>query len=152
MLKEKITVGESINLINESILDFEDGLSSEAIEKISYAVNGEIQVRDYLLGMPTVYPLTTCLDFLNYISQSVNESERCPFQSVLSAYFYELGEPEISVALIDSTLSINPTYSLGLLLQRVYKAGWSANSFVSMRNDLHGQVVEMLEEMQDTYI
>ena len=49
MLKEKITVGEAVDLIHNSILDFQDGLNSEIISKLIYSINNELQIRDYLL-------------------------------------------------------------------------------------------------------
>lgn len=152
MLKEKITVGEAVALINNSIIDFQDGLSSETINKIIYAINNEIQIRDYLLGLPNVFPLETCRTFLSYIGASIDESESYSIFAVLSAYFYELDEVELSTLSLITALQIKPDYSLGLLLKRVYEAGWSADTFVQMRNELHEKVVEGLKEMSEVLI
>jgi hypothetical protein len=152
MLKEKITVGEAVALINNSIMDFQDGLSSETISKLIYSINNEIQIRDYLLGLPSVYSLETCKSFLSYVGASVDESESYSLLTILSAYFYEQNEIELSAISLATALEIKPDYSLAKLLDRVYEAGWSADSFVKMRNELHDKVVEGLEEMSEELI
>lgn len=152
MLKEKITVGEAVALINNSIMDFQDGLSPETISKLIYSINNEIQIRDYLLGLPSVYSLETCKSFLSYVGASVDESESYSILTILSAYFYEQNEIELSALSLATALEIKPDYSLAKLLDRVYVAGWSADSFVKMRNELHETVVGMLEEMSEELI
>lgn len=152
MLKEKITVGEAVSLINESILDFQDGLTTETVSKIIYAINNEIQVRDYLLGIPATYPMDTCKAFLAYLAESVDGAERYSLETIMSAYFFETSDMEFSSALLYSALDTKSDYSLALLLKRVYEAGWSPDSFRKMREELHGQVVSNLEDIQDTLI
>jgi hypothetical protein len=152
MLKEKITVGEAVALINNSIMDFQDGLSPETISKLIYSINNEIQIRDYLLGLPNVYSLETCKSFLSYVGASVDESESYSLLTILSAYFYEQNEIELCALSLATALEIKPDYSLAKLLDRVYEAGWSADSFVKMRNELHETVVGTLEEMSEELI
>ena len=152
MTNHTITVGEAINLINDSILNFEDGLSSETISKIIYSINNEIQVRDYFLGLPEVYSLDTCLSFLSYVGASIDEEDSYSIATLMSAYFYEKEEVELAAISLELALRTNPDYSLALLLDRVFTAGWSADSFVRMRNELHPKVVAGLEEMQDQLI
>ena len=152
MLKEKVTVGEAVALINNSILDFEDGLPTETINKIVYSINNEIQVRDYLLGLPNTFPIQTCKAFLSYLATSVDGAERYSLDTVNSAYYFETGNTEISVILLATALDTKSDYSLANLMKRVIEAGWSPNSFAKMRNELHAKVVEGLEEMQDQLI
>lgn len=152
MLKEKITAGEAVALINNSIMDFQDGLSSETISKLIYSINSEIQIRDYLLGMPAIFPMDTCKAFLSYLADSVDGAERYSLETVLSAYFYETEDMETCAMLLASALDIKSDYGLANLLQRVFTAGWSASAFRQMREELHPKVVETLEEMQDTLI
>lgn len=147
-----ITVGQAVSLINDSILNFQDGLSKDTIDSISYAINNDIQVRDYMLGLPDTFGLDTCVSFIKYVGSSVSESEIVPFATVASAYEYEQGNVEVSAMLISQVMEIDETYTLANLLDRVFKAGWSADSFVEMRKELHPKVVEMLEEMQDQLI
>jgi hypothetical protein len=152
MLKEKITVGEAVNLINESILNFNDGLSSETVNKIIYSINGEIQVRDYLLGMPNTFPMDTCKAFLTYISESVDGAERYSVDTVLSAYFYETNDMEIATHYLFTAIDTKSDYSLAQLIKRVIEAGWPTDSFAQMRNEMHPKVVELIEEMSEELI
>ena len=152
MLKEKITVGEAVSLINESILNFEDGLPAETISKLIYSINNEIQIRDYFLGLPNVFSVETCRSFLSYVGASVDESESYSIFTILSAYFYELDEVELATLSLATALQIKSDYSLALLLERVYQAGWSPKAFVQMRDELHEKVVNGLEEMSDKLI
>lgn len=152
MLKEKITVGEAVNLINDSIIDFQDGLSSETINKIIYSINNEIQIRDYLMGLPNVFDMETCKAFLFYISDSVDISERYSVDSVNSAYHYETEDMEVSSVLLGRTLIANPTYPLAQLLKRVFEANWASDAFATMRKELHDNVVAGLEEMKEVII
>ena len=147
-----ITVSEAITLINDSILDFQDGLSKDTLDKIIFAINNEIQVRDYLLGLPITFPLDTCKAFLTYISESIDGADRYSVDTVLSAYFYETEDMEISVGYLSSALDIKSGYPLANLLQRVMSAGWPSESFVQMRNELHPKVLESITEIADQQI
>ena len=152
MLKEKITVGEAVELIHDSIMTFEDGLPIADISAIIYAINNEIQIRDYLLGLPDTFPMDTCKSFLSYIADSVDGADRYSVETVLSAYFFETGDMQMSAILLATALDTKSDYSLALLLKRVIEANWAPDSFRQMREELHPRVIEALEEMQDTYI
>lgn len=152
MLKEKITVGEAVELINDSIMTFNDGLPSADISQIIYAINNEIQIRDYLLGLPATFPIETCQAFMSYISDSVDGADRYSVDTINSAYFFETENMPMAFMLLATALDTKSDYSLALLLKRVYEAGWSSNSFRKMREELHDKVVVMLEEMQDQLI
>ena len=152
MLKEKITVGEAVALINDSILNFEDGLPSADISAIIYAINNEIQIRDYLLGLPATFPIENCQAFMSYIYVSVYGADRYSVDTVNAAYFFETGDIQMSVMLLATALDTKSDYSLALLLKRVVETNWEPSSFRQMREELHGKVVAGLEEMQDQLI
>ncbi len=152
MLKEKITVGEAVDLIHDSIMNFEDGLSPETISKLIYSINNEIQIRDYLLGIPATFPMDTCKAFLSYIADSVDGAERYSLQTILSCYFFETEDMELSALFLASALDIKSDYSLALLIKRVIEAQWPSSAFVQMRSELHEKVIEGLEDMHDNLI
>lgn len=147
-----ITVGEAVTLINDSILDFEDGLSLDTINKIIYSVNNEIQVRDYLMGLPNTYPMDTCKAFLGYIASSVDGADRYSVETVLSAYFYETEDVDMSAMLLSSALDTKSGYPLATLIKRVMEAQWPSSAFGQMRQELHSKVVYMINEKQDELI
>jgi len=147
-----ITIGEAISLINNSILDFQDGLSQDTIEKIVYAINNEIQVRDYMLGIPETYSLATAVEFVKYLVSSVDEEDIVALATIASAYEYENENYLTSATLLNKVKQLNPTYFLANLLDRVFEANWPADSFAGMRKQLHPQVIAKLEEMKDQLI
>lgn len=147
-----ITVGEAISLINNSVLDFQDGLSQDTIEKIVYAINNEIQVRDYMLGIPETYSLATAVEFVKYLGSSVDEEDIVPLVTIASVYEYENENYATSAMLLCKAQDINPTYSLAILLDRVFEANMPADSFAGMRKQLHPQVIAKLEEMKNQLI
>ena len=147
-----LTVSEAVTLINEAILDFEDGLTNDTIQEIVFAVNNEIQIRDYLMGLPNTYSMDTCKEFLAYISNSVDGADRYAVDTVLSAYFYETEDMETSVAYLSSALDTKSGYPLANLIKRVVFAGWPASEFATMRNELAPQVIETLKEIADQQI
>lgn len=152
MLKEKITVGEAVNLINESILNFQEGLSAETISKITYAVNNELQVRDYLIGLPLTYSLDTCKSFMTYLTESAEESQRYSFLTVNALYYYEAEETDVATLMIILALNIDEDYPLAKLVEKVIMAGWATDSITAMRNELHPIVVAKLTEMKEELI
>lgn len=152
MLKEKVTVGEAVDLIHDSILNFQDGLSTDAISKIIYSINSEIQIRDYMLGIPATFPMDTCKAFVSYIADSVDEAERYSLHTILSAYYFETEDLESSVFLLASALDTKSDYSLALLLKRVIGANWPSDSFVKMREELHEQVIANLKDISNQLI
>lgn len=152
MLKEKITVGEAVDLIHESIMSFEDGLTPETINTITYAVNNEIQIRDYLLGLPQTFPIETCISFMTYLMESAEESETYSYRTILSCYFYEQERLDLAKGFLVTALIMKEDYALALLIQRVIEASWPASSFKQMRNELHEKVIDAITEIQDQLI
>lgn len=152
MLKEKITVGEAVNLIHESIMNFQDGLSPETINTITYAVNNEIQIRDYLLGMPQTFSTDTCISFITYLTESAEESETYSYRTILACYFYEKEQLDLAKGILATALIMKEDYALALLIKRVIEANWPASSFKQMRDQLHQQVIDAITDIQDQLI
>ena len=67
-----------------------------------------------------------------------------PVASLYSAVSYEQGEGALAVKLLDQALDAQSAYPLALLLRRVYAAGWPAESFATMRKELHPKVCAAL--------
>jgi hypothetical protein len=147
----EITVGQALATINDSIKQFtrEGVVPSEAVEQITYAIGEEIQLRDYLLGLPAEgYTVEECEAFLNYCLSLCDSDKAHPLLTVLSAYSFELGSGK-HMDLLKKALELDPEYNLAKLLVRVYGAGWSVESWEEMRSTLHNQVKEKISEMLD---
>ena len=67
-----ITYGSALNLINEGIQDISNGiaLSDSIVEKITFAVNNDLQIRDYLIGLPNSYTLSECSEFVDFLPKN----------------------------------------------------------------------------------
>ena len=147
-----ITISQAVTLINDSILDFEDGLTNDTIQEIIFAVNNELQVRDYLMGLPNTFPMETCKAFLSYLSDSAGIANSYAVDTVLSAYCYETEDMVGSMTFLATALDTKPDYSLAKLIGRVMQAGWPADSFGKMRLELHSKVLDEIANRADELI
>lgn len=110
----------------------------------------DLQVRDYMLGhAPMTFGAEGAIAFTTEILPLVDEAQRAPFYTLLSAYYYEAGDSELAFASLTQAQALNPEYSLANLLERVIKAGWPTESFAQMRNELHPKVLETFEVEQE---
>jgi hypothetical protein len=153
-VKESLTVGRGVEAINALIHSFQDSqeFSPELVADMAEVVSADIQVRDYLLGLPLELSVKDSIRFAETIIPLVEEKHRTPWYAILSAYHYENGDtPSAFLALIECQ-KLAPDYSLANLLDRVYKAGWPAPAFASMRNELHPKVKATLDESAENLI
>jgi hypothetical protein len=110
-------------------------------------VDANLQLRDYLLGLPTTYTLEESISVLTYFLNNLADDDQgvIAFKTVQGAFYYEAGKPEL--ACLFNSYGLEKGYSLAKLLDRVYSMGWPAENFASMRNELHVKVVQTLEEI-----
>lgn len=100
----------------------------------------DIQVRDYALGLlnpSNADKLRTALSILLDAAPTDTAYINAP-ACLLAALEYEQGNTEDALIML-SNADVN--YSLSNLLTRVFNAGWPANSFATMRAELHPKVV-----------
>ena len=71
--------------------------------------------------------------------------ESAHVEAIKLAYYYEAGNSEMIQKTLDNSRRIDSENSLTKLLARVIAAGWPADSFATMRNELHPKVVEIIE-------
>ena len=149
-----ITYGSALNLINEGIQDISNGiaLSDSIVEKITFAVNNDLQIRDYLIGLPNSYTLSECSEFVDFLANSAGDENRYAFDTVNAMYQYEMENVNNCQRLISQAYEANPDYSLTKLVTRVLGAGWPADSFASMRQELAPKVMNHILENIDFVI
>ena len=153
-VKEHLTVGRGVEAINALVNSFQDAqeFSPELVADMAEVVSADLQVRDYLMGLPLTLSVMDSIRFAEAIIPLVEEKHRTPWYAVLSAYHYENGDtPSAFLALIECQ-KLAPDYPLAKLLDRVYKAGWPAPAFASMRDELHPKVVEAITETAESLI
>jgi hypothetical protein len=153
-VKEHLTVGRGVEAINALVNSFQDSqeFSPELVADMAEVVSADVQVRDYLLGLPLELSIADSIRFAETIIPLVEEKHRTPWYAVLSAYHYENGDTPTAYLALTECLKLAPEYSLAKLLNRVFGAGWPAPAFASMRNELHPKVVEAIAENAESLI
>lgn len=152
MNADEITIGQAFDSLNSALNEYlNDGvISTESIAMFNPAVQLDLNFRDVLMGLPKHHELEKLSGFIGYIVNFVDGVDKVPYYSVLSSYVFEASDNcEIANAILDQALEINPDYSLGKLLKRVYGSGWSADSFAEMRNHLDDKVRNQIQENWD---
>ena len=147
-----LTVGQAVKLIDNAISQFAKTgkVDRDSIESLTYAVSLDVKLRDYLLGLPAEgYSLEQCKLFLNHILLLANQDEIHPLLTILSAWEFESGDEYKSH--LAEALSLEPDYSLALLLTRVF-ASYDSLSMSTLRKELHPKVRTDLEGMKDLLI
>ena len=149
-----ITYGEAIDAIDASLVNVTNGidLNDSTVEVITFAVNNDLQIRDYLIGLPNSYTLKECSEFLDYLSRMAGDKNRYAYDTVNAMYQYELENIEACKRLIVSAIDANPDYNLTKLVARVLQAEWPSSTFASMRNELASKVAEIIGENIDFVI
>ena len=134
-----ITRREACELVRLSI--GKEQVLEEDAKRIIYAVNNDLQVRDFLLGIPMHYSMVECATLLRNIVAVADPQEAVPFATILAAYAYEMDDAQTVKDSISFAFNANPSYSLTLLLMRVIASGWPKEAFKKMREDLHLKVM-----------
>ena len=149
----KLTNKQALTAYNEIVEAFvsNESLPVSPVNLLVYSIK-DLQVRDYVLGhAPMTFGAKGAVEFITAILPLVEEGERSPFYTLLSAFYHEAGDTELAyVSLVQAQL-LDPNYSLAKLLDRVYKAGFPMN-FAEMRNELHPKVVETFKVEEELAI
>lgn len=139
-----VTRKEAVDLIRWT-MDTDIPLEGENFEKVVLAVNEDLQVRDWLMGMPERYPITDCVEWTQYMAVKATKEDSVPFLTVQAMFHYEQDNVEQQVAILNYAKSINPDYSLVTLLRKVCDTGWPAEFFTAMRKEVDPKVIEECE-------
>ncbi len=137
--EERVVQRVGAKLINEFLLSEADKQNEETIANVLYYLT-DIQVRDYALGLldpaqPDKFrpALSVLLEAAPTDTAYIN-APAC----LLAALEYEQDNKEDALVMLSNA---SENYSLAMLLARVFAAGWPAESFGNMRNELHPKVV-----------
>ena len=146
-----ITRGEAVESIKALISQFSNGQEYDlaTLGDVVHAVNKDVQVRDYLLGVPSEYPnlsIAQFADFINSLFAFIGVQDTVPFSTILGAFYFECERNQEARESLALALSQNKNYSLANLLARVMLAGWIPSEFTQMRSKLHSKVIAHLAE------
>jgi hypothetical protein len=104
----------------------------------------DLQVRDYAMGITDSENIENLFNMWRWLLQIAPVGYLAPIASLYSAVSYEKGDNALALAALEQALADDPEYPLALLLRRVYLAGWPAESFATMRKELHPKVCAAL--------
>lgn len=146
------TIGRVKNLIDLTAsmvkIDGEEmSLDAADFADIVAGVNKNLQVRDYLMGLPMTYTLGESLAIVQFFRNNLDADDEnlIPFSTIAGAFYYELGDNSLADLL--NSHGLQAGYPLAKLLDRVYSAGWPAENFATMRDELHPKVLVTLDEI-----
>lgn len=112
------------------------------LDRVILAVNNDLQVRDFLLGLPKFFELAEVMEFIKHMTDSAGDEQKAPFATVLAAFAYESGDIETMKSAIHMMKTHAKDYALSGLIVRVIAAGWPAEQFATMRDGLAIKVAE----------
>ena len=147
----KLTLDKVIKQISEQTGEIL--VASDDVKIIAYALENNLQLRDYLMGLTSDgLSVESVANILRVMVVLIKQEElpAYPVETVLASYMYRLGESKLANGLLSSGLEKD--YSLAKLLSRVFIAGWSADGFAKMANELHGQVCNELTRTQELLV
>ncbi len=134
---------DGANAIIDLALEYEINGSCDDVDLLSQVVGrlSDIQVRDFALGSHNEENLSTYLAMWHYLTIISPIGFIAPVASLFAALAYENGSTPLALQALDRALEDDPSYSLAILLRRVFKAGWPPRSFSAMRSELHPRIV-----------
>ena len=151
---DSITTGQAKQALDRVIeqiaqQDSEILVSVDDIKVIAYALENNLQLRDYLMGLTTDgLSVESASNILRVIVELFNSAELpdYPVKTILASYMYRLGD---SNALTMLKSGLDRDYSLAKLLNRVMSAGLPDSLFATMSEELHPKVVAELQATSD---
>ena len=123
-------------------VDSDTAPDNDHIAEIAAGMQKDIQLRDFMLGLPSERKIEDVNTYLAYFVDSVPDEFIAPVASVLAANLYSLEQAGPAKELLSKALEFSPSYSLAQLLNRVFNSGWPAGAFTAMTHELHPRVKE----------
>jgi len=122
-----------------SQIDSDTVPDEQHIAEVAAGLKKDIQLRDFVLGLPSERPIAAVNTYLAYFMDAVPDEFIAPVASILAANLYSV-EDGTAQEVLSKALESNPNYSLAKLLDRVFKSGWPASAFTAMTYELHPKV------------
>jgi tetratricopeptide (TPR) repeat protein len=136
-----VTRKQACELITES-LNNDIELTGEKLAAVILAVNSDLQVRDWLIGLPNRWSHDEGIKLMQYLCVHAPSEDLVPFVTLQALYYYESGNVEKAISLIDYALRLDKNYALANLFKRVMNISLPITDFQAMRNELDHKVIE----------
>ena len=133
---------EGVEALNSLITDF--GLDDFSPDPATIALLlmrlRDLQVRDFALGCMERKDLEKHVEMWRWVVRIAPTRFLAPPATLLSAISYEAGDAALAMSSLEQALEADNAYPLALLLKRVFSAGWPAETFATMRTELHPKI------------
>ena len=141
---EEQLLEQRVRLTNSIYSQVDSGLEPDEqhIAEMAAALQKDIQLRDFMLGLPSERPMESVINYLACFINSVPDEFIAPVASILASNIYSTENTDEAKAVLARALQSNPSYSLANLLNRVFTSGWPSAAFVAMTYELHPKVKE----------
>ncbi len=146
-----ITRKQACELIR-SYVGKEETITDEDFRKITFAVNNDLQVRDFVLGLPAYYDMQQVIDFLCYMAAKTDIGEDIPFITLGGAFAYEVGAVEEFYKHLGYVAVHGPDYPLGKVLIRAANSRLPGRILTEMRKELHAKVMQVCYQTDPDYV
>jgi hypothetical protein len=146
-----ITRKEACELITSHVGTPVNEMTEEARKRMIFAVNNDIQVRDFFMGLPINHDMKDVLKLSTFLAGMAQPGDDVPFFTLTGMFAYEMGNDQLCRLSLNYAEKNNPNYSLTHLLKRVIMSGWPRESFVTMRAELHTKVTEQCYVTEPDY-
>ena len=132
--------------VNDLVVRFNELGESDDYELLALVLVRfkDLQVRDYAMGLATVENKDELFNLWHWLMNLSPKGYIAPVACIFAACAYESGETELAHNGLLSALADCPNYPLALLLRRVFTAAWPADSFATMRAELHPKICTSL--------
>ena len=115
---------------------------NDHIAEVAAALNKDIQLRDFVLGLPSERKIEDVNSYLVCLMDSTPDEFKAPVASILAANLYSMEDVDSAKEVLNTALVNDPRYSLAHLLKRVFDSSWPAGAFKTMTEELHPKVKE----------
>ena len=136
LLSQRIRLTESIYIHIDNKME----PSEEHVAEMAAALQKDIQLRDFVLGLPSERPIEAVNNYLGYFINTVPNDFIAPVASILASNIYSMDNVDEAKVILNKALENDPRYSLANLLNRVFNSGWPSGAFVTMTHELHPKV------------
>ena len=132
--------------VNELVARFSNKAEVEDYDLLSLVLVRfkDLQVRDYAMGLATDENKDQLFNLWYWLMNIAPTGYIAPVACIFAACAYETGECDLAHKALDKAFLDLSSYPLGLLLRRVFQAGWPADSFSTMRAQLHPKICASL--------
>jgi len=132
--------------VYDSVDDYANGNEPtvEQIAEFTIAMHKNMSFRDFIMGLPNDVEIDYVGEWVAFMGAVTPKEYAAPIVTIFAALLYEHEQPTEAQYHLEYAQELDPSYSLALLLKRVFEANWAPKEFTDMRKKLHPKVKEAI--------